>query len=179
MSRSRKPKRNAKPPTPSSNRPRIGRIAAAGLGLGIIVLSACGFLWSKGLKAGGQTAAAVPSGNQASSAPGTVPVVASAALAKLTGKWVRPDGGYVIEIKGVEPGGKLDAAYFNPQPINVSRAQAVLEGGAVKVFIELRAANYPGSTYSLRYDAEADQLKGIYYQAALQQQFEVFFERMK
>jgi hypothetical protein len=45
------------------------------------------------------------------------------------------------------------------------------------VFVELRDVNYPGSTYALTYDAERDQLKGIYYQAAMQQQFEVFFVR--
>jgi hypothetical protein len=53
------------------------------------------------------------------------------------------------------------------------------DGAAVEVFIELRDANYPGSTYNLTYDPQSDQLQGIYYQAALQQQFEVFFVRMK
>ena len=99
---------------------------------------------------------------------------------KLLGKWQRPDGGYVLEIKAVdEPSGKLDAAYFNPQPINVSKAMATREGTSTKVFVELRAANYPGSTYTLVYDPATDQLKGIYFQAALKQQFEVFFQRLK
>ena len=39
--------------------------------------------------------------------------------------------------------------------------------------------NYPGSTYTLTYDPASDQLKGVYYQAALQQRFEVVFVRMK
>lgn len=100
-------------------------------------------------------------------------------FAKLIGKWERPDGGYVIEIKNVTDQGMMDAAYFNPNPIHVSRAEASSEGGGFKVFIELRAPNYPGSTYDLVYDAPNDQLTGIYFQAAYQQRYEVFFVRMK
>src|SRR5262245_48610291 len=55
---------------------------------------------------------------------------------KLTGRWVRPDGGYVIEIKSAESNGKLDAGYFNPKPIHVAKAEATQEGSATKVFIE-------------------------------------------
>jgi uncharacterized protein (DUF2147 family) len=103
----------------------------------------------------------------------------NAGFEKLAGKWQRPDGGYIVEIRSVEPGGKMDAAYFNPKPIHVAKAEASQEGETVKAFIELRDVNYPGSTYTLVYDPATDQLKGIYYQAALRQQFEVFFERLK
>jgi len=41
----------------------------------------------------------------------------------LKGRWLRPDGGYIIEIRGVDPSGKIDAVYLNPRPINVARAQ--------------------------------------------------------
>ena len=67
------------------------------------------------------------------------------AFEKLKGRWLRPDGGYIVEIRSVEPGGKLDAAYFNPKPIHVAKAEASQEDGTVKVFIELRDVNYPGS----------------------------------
>lgn len=100
-------------------------------------------------------------------------------FAKLNGKWIRPDGGYVVEIKGVDSVGRIDAAYFNPAPIYVSRAEASMGSGVMKVFIELRAPNYPGSTYTLTYDPEGDQLQGIYYQALEQQTYEVIFERME
>src|SRR5262245_17152977 len=30
---------------------------------------------------------------------------------KLKGKWVRPDGGYVIEVRSVEQSGRVDASY--------------------------------------------------------------------
>jgi hypothetical protein len=83
------------------------------------------------------------------------------------------------EIRSAEPGGKLDAGYFNPRPINVAKAEASQEGETVRVFIELRDVNYPGSTYTLAYDPATDQFKGIYYQALQRQQFEVYFERVK
>jgi uncharacterized protein (DUF2147 family) len=100
-------------------------------------------------------------------------------FAKLAGRWQRPDGGYVIEIKGVDAAGTLDAAYFNPNPINVSRAAALYKDGTTTVFVELRAPNYPGSTYTLTYDPQSDQLYGQYYQAAMKQTFDVTFGRMK
>jgi hypothetical protein len=77
----------------------------------------------------------------------------------------------------VDPDGRVDAGYFNPRPINVSRAEASMRGKAVKLFIELQAAGYPGSTYELMYDPGNDVLAGIYFQAAMQQRFEVVFVR--
>jgi hypothetical protein len=108
----------------------------------------------------------------------------SAAQAKtahetLKGRWVRPDGGYIIVIRGVDAAGRVDADYLNPKPIPVSRAEVTHSGGAIKLFIELRGAGYPGSTYTLIYDQRTDELRGIYYQAALQQNFEVAFIRVK
>jgi len=100
-------------------------------------------------------------------------------LLALKGRWVRTDGGYVIEIKSVDAGGRMQAAYYNPNPINVSRAEAARSGAAVTVFIELRAPGYPGSAYTLIHDPKSDELKGIYHQAVLQQNFEVVFVRGK
>lgn len=98
---------------------------------------------------------------------------------KLTGRWQRTDGGYILEIRAVKSDGSLDAAYLNPRPINVAKAAASREGATLKVFVELRDKNYPGSTYLLLYDPQADQLGGIYFQAVERQQFEVAFVRMK
>ena len=100
-------------------------------------------------------------------------------FAKLAGKWERPDGSYVLEIKGVDTGGTMEAAYFNPNPIKVSQAAALYKEGATKVFVELRDVNYPGCTYSLTYDPQSDQLYGQYFQASMQQTFDVTFARMK
>jgi len=97
----------------------------------------------------------------------------------LMGRWQRPDGGYIIQIRNVDSSGKIDAGYLNPRPINVSKAQATREGGKIKVFIELSDVGYPGSTYTLTYDAKQDVLVGVYHQAVVKQNFDVYFTRMK
>jgi len=97
----------------------------------------------------------------------------------LQGRWVRPDGGYVITIKAVGAGGKLDASYANPSPLPFARAEVSNDGNAIKVFLELRAGGYNGSTYTLTYDPKNDVLKGIYYQAVARQSFDVYFVRAK
>jgi hypothetical protein len=102
-----------------------------------------------------------------------------AAFKSLQGRWIRPDGGYVLEIKGVAANGRLDAAYFNPRPIHVAEARASREGSTIKVTIELRDENYPGSTYNLRYDPKSDRLSGDYFQAVAQEHYPIFFVRMK
>ena len=96
----------------------------------------------------------------------------------MIGRWLREDGGYVLAISAVEPNGMLKAAYFNPNPVHVSQAAAVKEDGRVKVGIELRDVNYQGCLYALYFNESLDQLQGTYYQAALQQTFDVFFVRM-
>ncbi len=100
-------------------------------------------------------------------------------FAFLEGRWRRPDGGYILDIKDVDSTGKIDAAYYNPNPIKVSKAEASRDGSEVKVCIELRDVGYPGCTYTLTYDPQTDQLKGIYFQAAIGQKFDVFFPRIK
>jgi len=99
--------------------------------------------------------------------------------AVLTGRWQRPDGGYLLELNGIGPEGVVKAAYFNPRPINVSRSEWRRRKGRLELFVELRDVNYPGSTYTLVYQSENDRLYGIYYQAALGQMFEVEFVRVK
>ena len=95
----------------------------------------------------------------------------------LKGAWVRPDGGYTIAIKSVGLNGTLEAMYFNPNQLPFARAQATREGASVRVFLELQAGGYGGSTYELTYDPATDRLKGIYYQAVAKQRFEVYFLR--
>jgi len=125
-------------------------------------------------------AAAPGCGRRAAEAPpppSTSPPAAPADFAKLTGKWLRPDGGYVLDIRAAAPDGHLTALYFNPNLINVSAARAAREGGALKVFVELRDTGYPGCTYTLTYDATADQLWGDYFQAAMQEHYDIVFLR--
>ena len=98
-------------------------------------------------------------------------------FAKLLGRWQRPDGGYIIDISYVKTDGSLEAAYFNPHPINVSQASAAFEQGKIKIFIELRDVGYPGARYSLAYTPQSAPLRGLYYQPSVGQSFEVVFAR--
>ena len=109
------------------------------------------------------------------------PVVSTATVdfSKLKGRWERPDGGYVLEIRDIAADGKADAVYFNPSPIKVESTQVSSDGGVLKVFVTLRDVNYPGCTYTLAYDPQSDQLFGKYYQATAQQTYDIAFARLK
>ena len=144
----------------------------------MFALSGCG----KSSESGKDTSPApVPPGEHPPRATTEVADSAKAlrAFEKLKGRWLRPDGGYILEIKSVDASGKLDAAYFNPNPISVTNAVARIEGDDIKLLIELSGANYPGSRYELTYISAAGLMAGTYYQALLQQTFDVAFERAR
>ena len=146
---------------PSQTKPRRGLPRAVVIVLGLALVAGLGY-WAW----------------QRQHPDGSISSGTAASFQKLTGRWLRPDGGYILEIKSMDATtGQMDAGYFNPNPINVSKAEASREGATVKVFVELRAPNYPGSTYTLTYDPATDHLTGMYFQAALKQQFDVDFER--
>lgn len=98
---------------------------------------------------------------------------------RLVGRWVRPDGGYVLELKEIEKDGTVKAAYLNPRPINVSRAEIRRTEGELSLLIELRDVNYPGSTYNLRYDPATDRLEGTYFQAVHGETYRIEFIRAR
>ena len=100
-------------------------------------------------------------------------------IQRLAGQWIRPDGGYLLELSDIKKDGSLKAAYFNPRPINVSRAELRRTKAKLSIFVELRDANYPGSKYSLQYDSASDRLKGTYFQAVEKQTYDVEFVRMQ
>ncbi len=95
----------------------------------------------------------------------------------LIGQWVRPDGGYILDIKSINPDGKIEMAYLNPRPINVSKAQANTKAGKIKLFIELLDKGYPGSYYTLTFDSEKDLLVGVYHHLGLNRNFDIYFVR--
>jgi hypothetical protein len=97
----------------------------------------------------------------------------------LIGRWVRPDGGYVLELKEIRKDGTLKAAYFNPRSIKVFKAEWNRKQGVITIFVELRDVNYPGSKYSLKYDPKTDRLKGTYFQAVHGETYDVEFVRAK
>lgn len=98
---------------------------------------------------------------------------------RLTGRWTRPDGGYILELKEIGKDGTLNAAYFNPRSINVSRAEIRRTESEIAILIELRDVNYPGSIYNLRYDPKTDRLIGTYFQAVHGETYNIEFLRAK
>lgn len=128
-----------------------------------------------------------PAATAAPSPPPAVPATSPAvpipkpapATDRLLGRWLRPDGGYVLEIKAATPAGLLDAAYFNPRPIHVSKAAWKAEpANGFGVFIELTDQGYPGATYRLRYSPGSDRMNGTYTQPAANQTYDVEFTRL-
>ena len=144
--------------------------------LALAILVSLGFWWWKVKSTDISPPAAAPT---EANAVNPAAAGSRAEFQKLKGRWRRPDGGYVVEIKSIADSGAMDAAYFNPNPIHIAKAEALREGAVTKVFIELRDVNYPGSTYTLTYEPARDQLQGIYYQAVERQRYEVVFERIK
>ena len=97
----------------------------------------------------------------------------------LIGDWVRTDASYLIQIIRVNEDGNLEVQYFNPNPINVGKANWEESHGNLKIFVELSDVNYPGSTYTLSYLPDRDILAGDYYQAVQGLNFYVEFVRNK
>jgi len=94
----------------------------------------------------------------------------------LQGRWIRTDAAYVIQLSHGQDG-TLQAAYFNPKPINVGKTETAEQDGMVQILVELQDVNYPGSTYVLSYDRKQDILKGIYFHPVSKQSYEVGFVR--
>ncbi len=164
------PKRDGRS-LPSAGKGKIGPVYWICLGLAVAVAIAGVYFafYRPGLKSAETES---PSARQ----PGTAKAGKNG-FQPLLGRWIRPDGGYILSVRSVSPEGRVDVGYFNPRPIHVSRADASVQGNTVKLFVELQAAGYPGSTYELIYDRGNDALVGIYFQAAIQQRFEVVFVR--
>ena len=97
--------------------------------------------------------------------------------ASLMGNWSRTDGDYTISIRGVDSDGKMQAGYFNPNPINVAKATVSAQNNVIKLYIELRDIGYPGSKYDLVYKPSEGILEGTYFQAQAQELYNVVFSR--
>ena len=97
----------------------------------------------------------------------------------LIGDWVRTDAQYLIRITEVKDDRTMTAQYFNPNPINVGKANWEQSYGNLKIIVEMRDVNYPGSTYTLSYLPDRDILAGEYYQAVEGLTFYVEFMRRK
>lgn len=113
------------------------------------------------------------------SAPARSEEIVSFDTQQLIAQWQRTDGPYVIDISKVKQDGTIDAAYYNPKPINVSQASFMEENGELSIAIELRDVGYLGSTYALTYSSKNDALIGEYFHAGLKRTFNVIFLRNK
>jgi hypothetical protein len=132
-----------------------------------------------GSTATASAAGAASTATAVSASATTVP----ASARKLVGFWIRadsdPSAPYVIQVKSVGGDGMLDAAYYNPRPIHVARAELTTKDGKPAVYVEMRDRNYPGSNYNLVFHETEDALVGKYFQAIEGQTFDVMFSRMK
>jgi len=109
-----------------------------------------------------------------------MPVVSMDSIqALLKGKWMRSDGSYTIEIFSASRDGRMDAGYFNPNPINVGKSGWEMKEGVIFLDIVLRDVNYPGSRYNLIYDKKTNCLAGNYFQAVEGINYDVVFQRKK
>ena len=97
----------------------------------------------------------------------------------LVGEWTRTDAAYQIKITEVLDDGTMKAGYFNPKSINVASALWTFTDGVLKIYMELRDENYPGSNYNLIYYPERDLLAGKYFQAVERVTYDVGFARGK
>jgi hypothetical protein len=97
----------------------------------------------------------------------------------LVGEWLRTDGVYKLKILSATSDGKLDAGYFNPNPIHVGKADWLVKDKNIIITVVLQDVNYPGSTYTLQYFPTEDRLAGNYYQAVERVNYDVEFMRQK
>ncbi len=167
MGKRKKPRRGGRKPSPPAPKPnRVPWIVGGAIALAAVIAFAVVRLTS-----------APPA--PAPAPAGVAAKAESVREERLVGRWLRPDGGYVLEIRRAQPDGRLEAAYLNPRPIHVARAEWQRKEGRLQVLVELRDVNYPGSTYTLDFSSESDRLVGAYFQAVQQQTFDVEFVRQK
>ena len=98
---------------------------------------------------------------------------------KMMGRWLRSDGTYVLELRSADKSGVVQAGYYNPKSINVSRSIWMRGAEGVQVVVELNDVGYPGATYVLSHDPQDDRLVGKYNQPQMGQTFDVDFLRQK
>ena len=98
---------------------------------------------------------------------------------RLVGRWQRSDADYAIEVARADADGSVEAKYFNPGPIHVSRAAWKVDAGRLLLFVELTDRGYPGNNYALVYDPGSDSLAGEYRHLGLNETYEVAFSRLK
>lgn len=130
---------------------RAGRMLSAVLLAAVLSAGAVG-LWRPW-----QRRTSSPSPPQAIGQSGPLP-----GWGRLVGRWLRPEGGYLLEIRLVVSDGQVQVAGFKPSPIHGARAEAAGQADAWKLLVELGDVNYLGCIYRLRYHAATETLEGVY-----------------
>jgi hypothetical protein len=108
---------------------------------------------------------------------GTVSTSSGQESPSIEGRWVRPDGGYILTVELREGDAPPEVAYYNPRPIQIANARLTQRGSSLRLFVEMQDRGYPGSYYDLSYDSDSDRLHGIYYQAMQKREYHVVFVR--
>jgi hypothetical protein len=119
-----------------------------------------------------------PAGNKAEAVPSPQAAEPTSLYGALVGRWLRTDGDYLLDIRTIDGSGKAQVDYYNPRPIHVARAEASREGQFLKLAIVLEDVGYPGSYYTLAFSTTDKTLTGEYYQATMQETFDVIFKRL-
>src|SRR4026209_900953 len=118
MSKRSKKNRRAKQSIPSQA-PQRATPRWAVMGLAIVVALSVGIWWRNYKSADISAIKPAILANPAHTAAST----SRPEFQKLIGRWQRPDGGYVFEVKSVAADGAMEAAYFNPKSIRVAKAE--------------------------------------------------------
>jgi hypothetical protein len=161
-------------PAPLTFRSAARHLSLLGGLAAVLGLSGCG---KPATSADGKSSATTSATAPAAPAPAAAKAAVPETVQKLLGRWVRSDGGYTLELRSADLSGVLDAGYFNPKSIRVSRAVWMQGGGGYQVAVELNDVGYPGATYLLTYEPQTDKLVGKYTQPQMQQTFDIEFVR--
>jgi hypothetical protein len=97
----------------------------------------------------------------------------------LKGRWRAQDARGVIDIQHIDPTGSMEVQYFDPEPVQVTKAQAARDGQLTKILLKLSNPSSPCCIYDLTYDSGSDRLKGVYWQKTDPKSTEVVFIRAK
>jgi hypothetical protein len=72
------------------------------------------------------------------------------AVPGLPRRWLRTEGGYVLEVRRVASDGQLQAAHCNQRPIHAARGEWTRKDGKLGILGELHGVDYSGSKYFLQ-----------------------------
>jgi len=93
----------------------------------------------------------------------------------LKGRWQALAGEFVLQINKIDPLGRMEVQFINPQPVKVVKAQAARDGKEIRISIKLRDPGLPYLIYDLTYQTGLDQLQGVYWQKGNSKSTKVVF----